>query len=227
MICIKLCKLRFRNNFAKKMQSSLSHWLSKTKENNVSDRQYTKSWTSHTAEKTDTMQYVAPKISKPIDISHIIDENPNDSGENYVKAQIEIAKHKPENEDIDDNQIKLSSTQFEVLQSIMLGKSVFYTGAAGTGKSYILKVLVDVMTKLERAEHLVLTASTGIASCNIRGQTIHSWAGVGFGQGKQLLILFSKKSYSTSYRTFGCAHEEDKEVTRCYEAMEASRATYN
>ena len=51
----------------------------------------------------------------------------------------------------------------------------------GTGKSYILRVLSDIMDKLGKADKIAFTASTGVAACNIRGLTIHSWAGLGEG----------------------------------------------
>ena len=53
-------------------------------------------------------------------------------------------------------------------------KSVFITGGAGTGKSYILRKL-----KKHYKGYLHLTSSTGISAININGQTIHSWAGIG------------------------------------------------
>ena len=49
----------------------------------------------------------------------------------------------------------------------------------GTGKSFILKILQDVMEKLRKIDKIAFTASTGVAACNIRGLTIHSWAGLG------------------------------------------------
>jgi ATP-dependent DNA helicase PIF1 len=61
----------------------------------------------------------------------------------------------------------------------MARKSVFFAGAAGTGKSYILKVLRDVLDSVGFADKISFTAPTGVAACNIRGLTIHAWAGVG------------------------------------------------
>jgi len=61
-------------------------------------------------------------------------------------------------------------------------KSVFYTGAAGTGKSFILQILKEVVRKLDCADMIAFTAPTGVAACNVSGLTIHSWAGVGLAK---------------------------------------------
>jgi hypothetical protein len=60
-----------------------------------------------------------------------------------------------------------------IIKLIGQGKNIFITGHAGTGKSYILNKLKA------RFKKLVMTSTTGIAAVNIKGQTIHSWAGVG------------------------------------------------
>ena len=52
-------------------------------------------------------------------------------------------------------------------------KNVFITGHAGTGKSYILEKLKEIIPDI------VITSTTGIAAVNVNGQTLHSWAGIG------------------------------------------------
>ncbi len=53
--------------------------------------------------------------------------------------------------------------------------NIFITGAAGTGKSYILNQLQ------QDYNDLVVTASTGVAAINVKGFTIHSFSGIGYG----------------------------------------------
>ena len=53
------------------------------------------------------------------------------------------------------------------------------TTILGTGKSYILRVLQDVLDSLGLLEKIAFTAPTGVAACNVRGLTIHAWAGIG------------------------------------------------
>ena len=52
-------------------------------------------------------------------------------------------------------------------------KNIFITGHAGTGKSYILERLKEIVPDI------VITSTTGIAAVNVKGQTLHSWAGIG------------------------------------------------
>jgi len=52
--------------------------------------------------------------------------------------------------------------------------------ATGTGKSVLLREIIKIFG--ETPSKLGITASTGIASVNIGGTTIHSWAGIGLGQ---------------------------------------------
>lgn len=54
-------------------------------------------------------------------------------------------------------------------------------GAAGTGKSHILRVFQDVMDRSGKLRTVAFTAPTGVAACNVRGLTVHSWAGIGTG----------------------------------------------
>lgn len=77
----------------------------------------------------------------------------------------------------------LSKEQSHILRLVQEGNSLFYTGSAGTGKSVLLREIIKVLRmKFSRnPDSLGITASTGIAACNIGGQTIHSWAGIGLG----------------------------------------------
>ena len=67
--------------------------------------------------------------------------------------------------------------QKEALNILMLGHNVFLTGAAGSGKTYLLNKYIKYLKK-----HNVvvgITASTGIAATHMNGKTIHSWAHIG------------------------------------------------
>jgi len=62
----------------------------------------------------------------------------------------------------------------KIINFLKNGDNVFVTGHAGTGKSYILRKLKEKYKK-----KLTITSTTGIAAVNVKGQTLHSWAGVG------------------------------------------------
>ncbi len=55
----------------------------------------------------------------------------------------------------------------------------------GTGKSVLLKeILKSLRKKYARSPDAVaVTASTGIAACNLGGVTLHSFTGIGLGEG--------------------------------------------
>ncbi|KAG4300737.1 hypothetical protein PCK1_003166 [Pneumocystis canis] len=63
-------------------------------------------------------------------------------------------------------------------------KSIFFTGSAGTGKSILLREIIASLRKKYAKEpgRVAITASTGLAACNIGGVTLHSYAGIGLGR---------------------------------------------
>ncbi|KAI8373367.1 PIF1-like helicase-domain-containing protein [Choanephora cucurbitarum] len=52
-------------------------------------------------------------------------------------------------------------------------KNVFFTGSAGTGKSVLLRHIINSLRKIYGTKEVVVTASTGIAAVNIDGVTLH------------------------------------------------------
>ena len=75
----------------------------------------------------------------------------------------------------------LNEEQLIAAERAMNGKSVFITGSAGTGKSYLLRYIIQQLQ--DSGKTVAVTASTGIAAVNLVGQTLHSWAGIGMGKG--------------------------------------------
>ena len=59
--------------------------------------------------------------------------------------------------------------------------NLFFTGAAGTGKSFLLKKIITALRLLYGEKKVAVTALTGIAATNINGTTLHSFAGIGLG----------------------------------------------
>ncbi|NXS58987.1 PIF1 helicase, partial [Brachypteracias leptosomus] len=74
---------------------------------------------------------------------------------------------------------RLSAEQEAVLGAVRSGKSIFFTGCAGTGKSFLLKRIVGSLPP----KSTYATASTGVAACHIGGTTLHAFAGR-IGSGK-------------------------------------------
>eukprot|EP00505_MAST-04D_sp_SCG-Rhode-Island_P003112 Stramenopile-MAST_4_protein_3112 len=71
----------------------------------------------------------------------------------------------------------LDPYQEEALQMVMQGKNVFITGAAGTGKSTLLRRIQEELFTADKEFHVM--APTGIAAVNVGGCTINSFVGIG------------------------------------------------
>jgi ATP-dependent exoDNAse (exonuclease V) alpha subunit len=60
-----------------------------------------------------------------------------------------------------------------IINAIRARNNVCVTGAAGTGKSFVLEMVKT------HFPYVHITASTGVSAVNVGGVTIHSWAGIG------------------------------------------------
>ena len=81
--------------------------------------------------------------------------------------------------------INLSAEQLTVRDLVVSqNKSVFFTGSAGTGKSVLMKSIITELRKkfIREPDRVAITASTGLAACNIGGVTLHSFGGIGLGK---------------------------------------------
>lgn len=56
--------------------------------------------------------------------------------------------------------------------------SIFFSGSAGTGKSSLLKVIIQALYRKHGANSVFVTATTGLAACAIDGTTVHQFAGI-------------------------------------------------
>jgi ATP-dependent DNA helicase PIF1 len=78
----------------------------------------------------------------------------------------------------------LDDRQKEVLEWVAQGRNVFFTGGAGTGKSYTLEHVIAALrekypVESEFRSKVGIAATTGIAATHIGGQTINSVLGLG------------------------------------------------
>jgi PIF1-like helicase/Helix-turn-helix domain len=67
--------------------------------------------------------------------------------------------------------------QDEVFDILTMGYNTFLTGAAGSGKTFLVNRFIKHCH--EHGIGVAITASTGIAATHIGGMTIHSWSGMG------------------------------------------------
>jgi ATP-dependent DNA helicase PIF1 len=96
---------------------------------------------------------------------------------------------------VEDGPVRFSKQQMKVLEAVACRKSVFMTGSAGTGKSFILSYILRVLEALCKEGSVYVTASTGLAACALGGTTLHSFAGIGLGIGspESLVIKILRK----------------------------------
>jgi ATP-dependent DNA helicase PIF1 len=103
----------------------------------------------------------------------------NEGTEADVQAAISSKKRKS------FHKVFLSEEQQHVVNLVVeQKKSVFFTGSAGTGKSVLLReIIAGLRAKYKREpDRIAVTASTGLAACNVGGVTLHSFAGIGLGK---------------------------------------------
>ena len=73
----------------------------------------------------------------------------------------------------------LNILQLHAIDIIKSGKSLFLTGPPGVGKSFTLRNIIQYLDEVENKYGL--TAMTGCAAILIKGQTLHSFLGIGLG----------------------------------------------
>ena len=84
----------------------------------------------------------------------------------------EIEKVSLDDPPLDDYQQTLLD---EIVPNEGLGKNVWITGAAGTGKSVLLRAIIKKLKG--RNVTFAVAAPTGVAAFQVGGQTLHSWFG--------------------------------------------------
>lgn len=97
----------------------------------------------------------------------------------------------------------LSNEQSRVVDSILnKKKSIFFTGSAGTGKSFLLKKIIRRLYTRFGREAVGVTAPTGLAANNIGGETIHRFLGIGLGNQPVIELVKRIKQNNRKYLTW-------------------------
>jgi ATP-dependent DNA helicase PIF1 len=62
---------------------------------------------------------------------------------------------------------------------VVEGQSLFFTGPAGAGKSYLTRRAITALLERYSTSEVCVTAPTGIAARKIGGITLHAFSGTG------------------------------------------------
>jgi ATP-dependent DNA helicase PIF1 len=92
----------------------------------------------------------------------------------------------------------LNNKQRLAAEQTINGENILITGPAGTGKSYTIKFIIDLLNSNNK--NVGLTATTGTAAFIIGGQTIHSFMGFGIGTERLADIFINIKKNNSIYK---------------------------
>lgn len=140
----------------------------------------------------DILAIVSKYVNSPI-LNKNVDSNGHGSMSNIPSRPTKI--------DLDS----LTSEQ-KLAADIVLGndrRNLFITGSAGTGKSHVLKYLVQELKKQtdnEESRKVGICAPTGVAAIIVGGSTLHSFFGIGLGTGSLSSLLGKVNKNSAAKR---------------------------
>lgn len=103
-----------------------------------------------------------------------------------VRSSHENDRERKEREEF---MIGMNEEQCAVLRLVDDGHNVFFTGSAGTGKTFLLERIIALMkkkyvTKDAFRRRVAISATTGVAATHIGGQTLNAVLGVGVANRK-------------------------------------------
>ena len=197
-------ELQYYRDLKRKRQKLTSSQMTLTKTNTMSPINKTPNGSSlndliklnrtNTIDLTRSASKVSPITKVASQPSNFMSQFNRPGRTTFMKPSREMSASSKKNAfklDEPDNSIELTEEQNEVVQlAVEKGLNLFYTGSAGTGKSVVLKTLIKKMKRKHGDDAVAICASTGLASCNIGGITIHKFSGFGIGD-KNADQLFS------------------------------------
>jgi ATP-dependent DNA helicase PIF1 len=83
---------------------------------------------------------------------------------------------------------ELTKSQLQAYNAMISGKNIFLTGSAGSGKTYLIKLFVKNFKNFIK---IAVTSTTGTSALLINGTTLHSFLGIGYGDGT-VEVLYNK-----------------------------------
>lgn len=94
-----------------------------------------------------------------------------------------------------DTKVTLNKQQAKALSVMLKGENIFITAPAGTGKTFLINHFCSMIREQDPIKNIAITSTTGVSAILLGGSTLHSYLGIGLGEGtvKELTnkILFS------------------------------------
>jgi ATP-dependent exoDNAse (exonuclease V) alpha subunit len=111
---------------------------------------------------------------KPIEIITISSDEDEPQPKRFNSTQ-QLAQPNSPKKSQPPTEPSLCQEQQALVDLILSGRNVFYTGSAGCGKSTVLKAFVKELKKQDKKVNII--APTGRAALDINGQTFWTYAG--------------------------------------------------
>ena len=111
-------------------------------------------------------------------------------------------------DNIESQNIEIDENTRMVLDALEKNKYVFLTGAAGTGKSYTTRKVIQVYGK----ENVAVTASTGAAAIVVGGDTIHKIFKLGINNDIQSMLAFDNKMIEQIMNNRGVDEDDARRI---------------
>lgn len=109
-----------------------------------------------------TAEIVTGKKKKPLTAKRSLVTLSDDEDEPVMKN----GRWSSAEEKVDEDTPPLSPQQQEVLDRIVKGENIFFTGAAGTGKSHLFRAVIHALRRTV-GKRVAVTASTGMAAMSV------------------------------------------------------------
>lgn len=78
--------------------------------------------------------------------------------------------------------VLLNSDQAAALAAVQRGENIFLTGPAGSGKSTLVRAIVEWAGQVGKLCHVTALTACAALLLGCRAKTLHSWAGIGLGR---------------------------------------------